>query len=66
MDRTKISSELETLIDRSSLQCVLTLLAETCQEKSTHIRDNWQDHDLADYWAALGSRIDRIANTCKV
>ena len=44
---------LETLIDRTSVSAVLESLGEICSEKAEHIRENWQDTQLARDWDAM-------------
>jgi hypothetical protein len=39
--------DLESLIDRTSLQEVLMGLSEICSEKADHVETNWQDKPLA-------------------
>ena len=46
---------LETYIDSHSVESLLTAIADICNEKSLHIRANWQDDKLADVW-------DRVAD----
>jgi hypothetical protein len=49
---------LETLIDRYGVRRTLEATAEICEEKSAHIRENWQDGPI------LRSRLssaDRLA-----
>jgi hypothetical protein len=56
-------SELERLIDRTSLKLVLLELAAICCAKSEHIRVNWQDDNYAAQWDAHGIKIAEIAET---
>jgi len=42
--------DLEAMIDQSSLSWVLDMLAVICSQKAEHIRENWQDYDLARRW----------------
>jgi hypothetical protein len=56
--------ELETLIDRVSLEAVLQALSEICGAKSEHILSNWQDKPLAKLWATAEGVIG-VASTHK-
>ena len=41
---------IEALIDKTSLKYVLDVIAEVASTKADHIRDNWQDAELAENW----------------
>lgn len=41
---------LEEMIDKSSVKRVVGLVAEVCELKAQHIRENWQDMGLARAW----------------
>jgi hypothetical protein len=49
--------ELETLIDRTSLQSVLMALSEICCEKAEHVETAWQDKHLARAWRTVEGAI---------
>jgi hypothetical protein len=42
--------ELESMIDRASVYAVLEAIAQICQLKAVHLRDNWQDDNAARIW----------------
>ena len=41
---------LEALVDRWGLSGVLALLADVCNAKAEHVRENWQDESTAKSW----------------
>lgn len=45
-----LETVLEPIIDESSLEEVLQVLVNICDEKANHIRKNWQDHTTANAW----------------
>jgi len=46
----ELTEALEKLIDKNGLDNILSILIEICELKAEHIRDNWQDMDLAQAW----------------
>lgn len=52
---------MERLVDQIYLDQTLEMLAMICDEKAQHIRENWQDDDLADAWQRAGDRIGECA-----
>jgi hypothetical protein len=58
---TPLSEQLEKMVDRTSLSDILLLLAVICEEKTDHIRANWQDKTTANVWARCGRELDVIA-----
>lgn len=46
----KLNDQLEGLIDSHGLAAVIETIGDICFEKAAHIRENWQDHALADVW----------------
>lgn len=59
-DRDEMKYQLESMIDKSSLNDVLAMLAEICHEKADHLRCNWQDEAAAKEWERLANRISKI------
>ena len=53
--------ELEQLIDKSSLECVLANIAQICIEKSHHVESNWQDRRLARLWEKAARAVDKLS-----
>ena len=55
---------LEALIDKRSIEDVVSTLADICFLKAAHIRENWQDNILADTWrkraAALNKATEKL------
>lgn len=47
----------EAMIDKSTLQDVLQLVAEIASAKADHIRENWQDENAAASWDASAMAI---------
>lgn len=56
-DRSAAKDQLEAMIDQSSLNDVLALLAEVCHEKADHLRSAWQDEAAAEHWERMGNRV---------
>lgn len=50
--------DLESLIDKHTLEGVLSAAAEICGGKAEHVRVNWQDYHLAKDWSRLAARIE--------
>jgi hypothetical protein len=50
-------TDLEALMDRRGIEDVLVAISEICDEKSEHIRINWQDLTLALRWATLAGAV---------
>jgi hypothetical protein len=57
-ERTDNKDKLEALIDGTSLQEVLYLIAYICTDKAEHLAANWQDDTAARVW---NRRADKIA-----
>jgi hypothetical protein len=53
---------IETLIDKSSVNYVLNVVAQICFEKSDHIEANWQDKNTAKEWSKLAVKIETLAD----
>jgi hypothetical protein len=51
---------LEALVDRYSLANVIEALVAICSAKEDHVREAWQDQDLARGWAADARTLDRV------
>ena len=54
---TEMKDQLETMIDRASIDTVLELIETICSEKAEHVSENWQDDMLARRWTRLAKRI---------
>lgn len=54
-------TELESMIDKTSLGAILEALSDICGEKAKHIRANWQDNSLAKKWDIACGRIGCMA-----
>ena len=52
---------LETMIDASSLSHVLSLIADICHEKASHVEENWQDKHLAHDWTCAARRVEALS-----
>ena len=50
---------LEALIDIRGLPAVVGLIAEVCQAKANHLRENWQDEGMARGWEQHAKVIDK-------
>ena len=62
---TPLSEVIEKHIDRIGLPQMLELIAIICDEKEQHIRANWQDNGLANVWATMSRRLDKLAVDAK-
>ena len=51
---------LEKLIDASSIENVITSLADVCLLKAEHLRTNWQDKNTAEYWEKIANKLNKI------
>lgn len=56
-------TNLELVIDATSLRSVLEMLAEICHEKADHLASNWQDHTSARAWVKAAKTIHRCAES---
>ena len=56
----RIKYELEKFVDTKSLQTILIFLSQIAYAKSEHIRENWQDYNLADSWENDAVKISKI------
>lgn len=53
----ELKNKLESLIDSNSVASVLLAMSEVCTEKSQHIRDNYQDKNLAKQWDRASDKL---------
>ena len=51
---------LESLIDKYSLDDVLSAIREICLDKADHLRTNWQDEQSAKYWESIEKQINKV------
>jgi hypothetical protein len=54
-------TDLEKLVDRNELSCVLESLSDVCYEKAIHVDEAWHDRHLSNEWAQAGERIWKVA-----
>lgn len=52
---------LERMVDKYSMQSVVSALSYICSEKSTHIAEHWQDTASAMGWMAQARHLDQLA-----
>lgn len=52
---------LEQIIDSSSLERLLELVADVCHEKAEHLRSNWQDRNTAKSWERDAAKLLKLA-----
>ena len=50
----------ERLIDEEGLLNVMLSAAEVCRLKAAHIRENWQDNELAKRWVRAAKRLESM------
>ena len=58
---------IESMVDRLGITEVMLLLTHICGEKAEHIRENWQDQELAKRWdsvtdALISKRLSNALN----
>ena len=46
-------SKIEEMIDEKGIETLAENIALICSEKADHIRENWQDENLAEKWDLL-------------
>jgi hypothetical protein len=63
---TKVSRDLEKMIDKHGLEYVLQQLACICIAKAEHIETNWQDHLTAAVWGRAHKAIMKAADNASV
>lgn len=56
----------EQLIDELSVKQVFQLIEDICQSKAEHIRENWQDHELAEEWDKTATLMMQVADAINV
>ena len=54
--------DVESLVDRTDLDSVLEALEEMCYLKAEHVREDWQDENLARVWEYNGKIISQTIN----
>ena len=64
--KNDLKRQLETLIDKDSLQYVLSTIAEICHEKAEHLRENWQDNNTAKIWDKAGNNVAAVLSKVTV
>lgn len=56
------SATLEDLIDRFNISSVIMEIANIAEEKAQHVRENWQDENLARDWERTARYLDKVAS----
>ena len=52
---------IEDMIDRFETSSVLDAIADIAWNKASHVRETWNDHNLAALWETRARRIERAA-----
>jgi hypothetical protein len=52
---------LEQIIDASSIERLLELIADVCHEKAEHLRSAWQDANAAKSWERDAAKLLKLA-----
>jgi hypothetical protein len=52
---------IEEVVDRSSLEHLLELIADLCNDKAEHLRTNWQDVYAARCWERDAAKLLKLA-----
>lgn len=60
-ERTRLLTELESYIDRTSLADLLDIVSDVCLAKAEHHRENWQDDVAARGWEGAARKIAVLA-----
>jgi hypothetical protein len=53
---------IERIIDKTDLKFVLRTICEICLGKADHLRDNWQDDNLAKTWHKDAATLAKVAS----
>ncbi len=51
---------LENLVEHSTLAAVLEMLERVCHKKAEHLREHWDDENLARCWEKAARQIENI------
>lgn len=55
---TNVFHSLEELIDANSVKDVLDAVVRICEAKAEHLRENWQDQNMAKVWTKTAVLIE--------
>jgi hypothetical protein len=58
-------TQLEQLIDATSLVNVLNSIADTCSQKAEHIRTSYSDEGLAQLWDKRAKQVGLLADSIR-
>jgi hypothetical protein len=61
MTENDSATALENYIDTHSVDDLLMLISEICEDKAQHIAANWQDFTLAKAWARIAKKIGSVS-----
>lgn len=64
-DEYFLKNMMEQYVDSNSLEELLSLVEEICQEKASHVLENWQDKGLAKQWEHRAKTIGSCQNKIK-
>jgi len=53
-------AKVEDLIDRHGVDGLIDAIIDICYEKEMHVRENWQDHRLANSWQKVASILEKV------
>ena len=62
----EMKGKLEQCVDDAGLETTLALLADVCAEKAQHIRECWQDEQLARTWDRAARAVLRACRNKRV
>lgn len=48
--QTDLEYQLEQMIDEKGLPAIVGMLLDICDQKASHVEENWQDKNLAKQW----------------
>ena len=58
--KTRPIDQVEQMIDDYGMDLMLKMMSSVCRAKGEHIRDNWQDHELADEWDKAAEKLEQL------
>ena len=63
IDRDVFEAE---VLDKTSVEEILQALADICEAKASHIRENWQDTLLEASWLKMGNRLNTLSGKAHI
>ena len=57
----ELKDSLETLLDNSTLETLLSALSDVCYEKAEHLLSAWQDRATSKAWSHAAKQVDTLS-----